>query len=463
MSPSRNFAILGLMLAGIACQRLQPNYCPGAPDNNCLEKGSMPDAMTPDMAAGCSSNKDCASPLGVCDMPSGRCVQCTASTDCSQMAPMCGSDNICFACKVNSDCESSQVCLPGGACASATDVAYMRADVTDDVYNCALIAPTPCCTQMAPCRSLQTALTARRPYIKIAPGVFHADGTSINNSTVSNKITILGDAGAILTIANQGPVLTIQGSVDVEIHNLEFMGANGSGASAGDGISILGDSTGGPTLSLVRIKIDNNGNYGINATAGIISVTQSTIFDNDKGGIFVSSSATSANISNCFVYGNGKDIANTNSSIGGLLLQPTMTSHFKFNTVVDNNSTASFLMAGGVSCNKTASTVSADYNILVGNTTSVFNNGTKTYTNSTGTQAAGAASFADSFVSASPTASELQFRNPPTDYHILSGTKVIGKVTDKEACTMIGVDFDGDSRTQGACDLGADELASGQN
>jgi hypothetical protein len=454
MSSSRYFAILGLILAGNACPRQQPNYCPEELYDNCMNKGL--DAMTPDMASACG--KDCTP--DVCDISSRRCVQCTAtnSTACSQETPVCGDNNMCRACKDQADC-LSQICLNSGACVPVIDVAYVQSG-----YGTCTDAAS-CCTQTMPCGSLNPALTTKRPYVKIASGTIRdsaaiIDSTKINQ--ISSKITILGDPGAILTINTQGPVLTIQGSVNVEIHDLELKGALGSAPGQGDGIRLIpdnGDPSEVPTLNLVHVTIDNNMEHGIHATAGILSVTRSTISDNDKGGVVVSDSATKVTITNSFIYGNGKDTDNTDTSTGGLMLLPTRSGQLLFNTIVSNNSSASQEAGGAISKTSSSnalSVVSANHNIIVKNTVNKNGAGDNTQTN--------IIFLGDSFIRGNPTSGDLKFRNPPTDYHLLQGIMVIDAVTDATACFDIGVDFGSDARPQGSkCDLGADEWAPGQN
>lgn len=455
MSSSRYFAILGLALAGSACPRQQPNYCPGVHDDNCMEKGLTPDATTSDTTSACGM--DCTP--NVCDISSGLCVQCIMSETitCSITKPVCD-HHMCRACKVNTDCQS-QICLGSGACVPVTDVAYVQPG------RGGCLDAASCCTQATPCGSLNPALITRRSYVKIAPGLIQDFGAIIDSTkvnTVNNKVTILGDPGAILTIDNQGPVLTIQGSVSVEIHDLELKGAFGSAPGQGDGIRLTpatGDPAEGPTLNLVHVTIHSNMEHGIHATAGVLSVTQSTISDNDRGGVVVSGSATKVTITNSFIYGNGKDTASTGASTGGLMLLPTMSGRLFFNTIVDNSASQN-QVAGGAICKtsnpNSCSVVLADHNIIVKNAVVNSGVGNNTQTNIT--------LLGDSFIQGNPSMGDLGFRNPPMDYHLSQGDKVINAVTDRGACADIGVDFDDDARPQGdKCDLGADELAPGQN
>jgi hypothetical protein len=305
---------------------------------------------------------------------------------------------------------------------------------------------------MAPCGSLKAALTTKRPYVKIASGIVKDDGTTINKSTSTNPIFIFGDVGAILSIVSHGPVLTIQDSIDVEIHDLEFKGATGSTSGDGDGIRLRENSSGGPSevpsLKLVHVTIDNNDEHGINSNIGTLSIEQSSISRNGTGGIFAHDSTRMISITNSFIYDNGKNIDNR-MSIGGLMLQPMIGGQLQFDTIIDNNA-SSGQIASGLNCNKS---VLINHSIIVNNT---INNNKNSQTNGT--------LLGDSVIidDMDNTSVAMQFRAPPTDYHLVKNSMFIDKVTDPAACTDL--DFDDDMRPQdGACDLGADEWVPGQS
>ena len=113
----RGLAIVA-MLAG-ACSKTNPYYCADHPDDNCAIDG----AMSADVATGCQTSDQCSGDTPVCVAP--QCVQCTTTmaAACTDQTPICGSDNTCHGCAMDSDC-ASQVCLPDGSCADQSTVLY---------------------------------------------------------------------------------------------------------------------------------------------------------------------------------------------------------------------------------------------------------------------------------------------------------------------------------------------------
>src|SRR5690606_25583636 len=101
---------------------------------------------------------------------SGACVQCTTdkADACTGTTPVCGDEQMCRACTAHAECTDSNVCLPSGACASASEVAYVSASGTSTA-----------CTKASPCSLLSDALATNLPYVKIA-----ADGAANASSTV---------------------------------------------------------------------------------------------------------------------------------------------------------------------------------------------------------------------------------------------------------------------------------------
>ena len=82
------FAIALTALLAAGCNKSNPNYCPGNPDNNCTEDGGG------DVAAAGGSNGDCPSAgKSVCDTTETphACVECTTTDDtaCTGTTPVC--------------------------------------------------------------------------------------------------------------------------------------------------------------------------------------------------------------------------------------------------------------------------------------------------------------------------------------------------------------------------------------
>src|SRR5688572_33158738 len=97
-------AILFATLALTACTKDNPYYCENAPDNNCNNGTTMPDAPGP--------------------------TGCTSSADCSEASPVCGEDHACRACVVHTEC-GSNACLPSGTCGTDANVAYASVSGND--------------------------------------------------------------------------------------------------------------------------------------------------------------------------------------------------------------------------------------------------------------------------------------------------------------------------------------------
>src|SRR5262245_26818724 len=125
------------VVAVVGCTKPNPNYCPGAPDDNCKNIDAGPDAPMH-----CTKSEDCTGATAtVCKLPAGVCVECLDRSTCTNAnEPVCDpATSSCVACASHADCPASGACLPEGACADAAQVAY--------------VAPggTGACTFGAPC------------------------------------------------------------------------------------------------------------------------------------------------------------------------------------------------------------------------------------------------------------------------------------------------------------------------
>lgn len=413
--------------------RSNPNYCAGAnPNNNCSEIDAP--------IVTCTRSTECTAPTPVCNLSGGAgkgtCVQCTTSeaASCMGATPVCSSDNTCRSCTAHSEC-ASNACLPSGACAEGTDVAY--------------VAPTGTgtdCTQKVPCSNVTLALARNRPYIKMSGTI---NDSPIVDGTQEKEVTILAEPGAKLT--NSGIIVRVNGSVKLGIYDLEI-----SGSSSGAGISMLDGNA--ATVSLTRVKLINNQDGGINLSGGTLNIIQSTFSGNPGGGVTASgggtlnikrseisknaaggiimNSPTTFQIVNSFIVGNGT----LSSDVGGIKANPSagVASKLEFNTIasnlVDTNAAA---VAGGVFCDQPSFTY--NNNIL-------YQNGL--------TQKIGRCGSGNSYVQADATT--LNFRSS-TDFHLTDATPT-PSILDSVDCAGNAEDYDGDARPQGRkCDLGADE------
>ena len=414
--------VLVIALALCACSKSNPNYCKGAPDNNC----SLGDAG-PDAPKGCQSATECAGTADpVCDLTKHECVQCNSpdyNVCMGTATPVCDLANeACRACVAHSECGAPGACLPDGSCGTDANVAWVMPGGSD----------TGTCTQGAPCASIGHALAQNRPYIKLAAGSYS------EQPTIQQNVTILAEAGAKLLGVSVGPMVTIKGANMVTIDDLEI--TQGPGAT---GYGIYVSSIDAPTVKLDHVLIDGNSGDGINMASGNLTVTRSTILNNTGGGIYLG--VNTFDITNTFIARNG-----TSSSLhGGILLSATQgaTSRFAFNTVVDNNIQQTGVYSAGVFCDIAAFT--APNNILARN----YVNGNPGAANS---NHAGQCAFPSSVDETSVT--NLNFQSPdqgPYDYHLTAGSVAIDQGTTAMA---VDIDVDGDHRPQGAAkDQGADE------
>ncbi len=465
-------ALLALSLSLAACSKPNPNYCEGAPNNNCAEV----DAAVP---SGCTSSAECAAPTAVCDVGgTATCVACTAgeASACTGTTPVCGADNTCGGCTSHAACAASDVCLPTGACADTATVAYVAPGGSGTT-----------CTQAAPCGTLSAALLTDRAIVKFAAGVVKDTAPTVIDG---RTVTILAAPGAVLDRDLDGPILEVRNAnANVSVYDVEVSGATGtSGANAvqlvgnggspqlrlervtvrgnaGVGITAsggtltvtgstvsgnqgVGITASGGTLTVTGSTVSGNQGVGITASGGTLTVTRSTLTGNQGGGLDVTGVGTSFEITNNVISYNGVATGPAATTLGGGLVAPnTPGSRFAWNTVAFNRNSGA-LSRGGVTC--LGAMVQAPGNIVYGNTEAT--------TTSDATQTGGSCGFGNTLALGS-SATNLGFKSPltsPFDFH-LTATTPTTVLNAGGACT--GDDLDGDTRPQGgACDLGADEL-----
>jgi hypothetical protein len=441
-----------LLSLGIACKHQEPNFCANQlPDHNCMEFDAP--AVGGSDAGQCTTDPQCSGGTPVCDTVSSMCVQCTAGkpTACTGTTPVCGSDDTCQACTAHSQC-AADVCLPDGSCDGGSDVAY--------------VSPTgsgTACTHAMPCATVADGLATNRPYVKLS-------GTIDEQvSVASQNVTMLADPGAILTSSSNGVILTVTGSSQLTIYDLEINGA--SGTMTGIGISIpvattssvtltrakvtasqyIGISASSGTLTVAQSTISQNTAIGLSASGGTVTIARSTIAHNDGGGVSITSSQF--DLTNNMIANNGGN----SSSFGGVLISQsnTGTRNLAFNTVANNSDGAGDIT--GVTCAVIGTAVTFSDNIVFGNQVS-----------GAGTQVGGAmcswtySDISDSGGSAGSVAGtgnidlDPMFVNSATgNYHISAGSPCIDAA---DPAATLDIDFDGDVRPIGSGrDIGADE------
>jgi hypothetical protein len=413
----RLVALIALALVA-GCKERNSQFCDN-PDN-----GSDPDCNGIDAPTTCASSAECGDQ--VCKLPEGVCVQCTPEEPaaCSGTTPLCdGSTNSCVGCEQHAECSStSNVCLPDGACADETMVAYV-----------APMANGTECTKAAPCGTLADALATNKLVIKFAAGVVADDQkTTIGNRT---DLTILAELGAKLDRTTDGTILEVTGTSDVAIFDLEITGASGVVEAA------LSMPAGTARLALHRVKVTNSiGPVGISVASNqAFSMDRCIVSGNSGGGASIQN--VDFTLTNNIFVKNGSGITLSN----GLELKPASAAHvFEFNTVASNTTDVG---ENGVLC---LVTVNARNNIIADDTTSSSCNFEFTLfpvgTDVTGTtNKAGDADFINQNAT-----------NPLAPDYFRIGANSAAKDSADPAST-IEVDLDGDVRPATGKDMGADE------
>lgn len=418
---------------------------------------STADCTDSGIGGNCHEDKNCQGMPGllVCDTTIEHCVQCTINEHdaCMNPMPACVNDT-CQKCTMHSQC-SSHACLSDGTCADAAQVAYVRpsGSGTD-------------CTDSLPCGALTDGLKANKAIVKVEGNI-----TDDNVATVTAKsVTILADPGSQVTRSSSGTILEVKNDqADVKVYDLRITG--GMGTKTDTAVSVSGGST--PKLALTRVQIDNNVGFGISITAGTLTVTQSTINGNGNAGISTMNAALnvsrstigdnagggiainngSFDITNNFITGNG-----TSTTFGGAIINQVNagTPRFEFNTITNNNATATT----GVLCTgiMPTSPITLSNNIVFDNVSGPTKTQTGgvncnwTYSNIGDSNNTNPNTTPEGNKDADPLFVDIANKN----YHLKSGSPL------KDAASpaaSINVDFDNDTRPQGTrSDMGADEI-----
>lgn len=417
--PLRALVVFALLAAGCV-RKDNPNYCPGRnADNNCAEGDAGPQP--------CTDNAQCSAPAAICDTAQLRaCVQCTPTqaSACMKATPVCGSDERCRGCRSHTECPVSSVCLPEGACADPGDVAYVTAPPigTDN----------PMCTMAMPCTQIKKALDTPRPYLKLH-GSFD-EAVMINN----RNVTVLADPGTVLTRTMMGNILTVDGTSNVKIYDLEISGASGNGA----GVSLPGGANQTVTLGHMSLTRNNGTNGAVFVSGGTINIDRSRIFDNTGGGISITSAQF--DLENNFITGNGDS---STGIYGGVFLSQTNqgTRVLGFNTIAGNKGALDAVT--GVFCNLVTKALTLSNNIIYANLVTGL-----------GTQVGGT-NCAWTFSDIGPDTVAGNVGVDPGfasgDYHLSPGSPLINQA---DPAATQPHDIDGDDRPEdGRRDIGADE------
>lgn len=382
-------------------------------------------ASCPVTTAECGVDADCA--VGVCLVPDGVCVECLAATDCGATAPVCeATSHQCVGCAANGECASDACDLADGHCFSAEQVAYVVAAGAGD------------CSQASPCGTLDVAIAADRPVIRL----LGSEPIAGPSAVPIRDLLVLGDPGdALPTVrSTAGPTFDLEGAFSLTIRDVAV-----AGNPTEYGISV---DHSGASLTLERVLLYDNAKTGAYAfDADRVVVRDSLFVLNDGGGL--ATVDVRFEITNTIIASNG----DTSSNIGGFRsVGADPASVFEFNTIANNLSTVTSLAKSGVDCSGAA--FPAHNNIVVGLASSAAIDPLCQFDHSlfTGVLPAGDGNVQ----TGDPKFASLDLAHvrEADFYRLLADSPAAGGATD----SSIATDIDGEARPQGGeNDMGADE------
>lgn len=441
--------ILGIAPALPACRQLDPEFCASHPqDIDCagrLGTGAGIDAGQ------CTQDEQCTDPTPVCDITRSMCVPCMPGKvgACSGATPVCGADEACHPCAMDSEC-ASQTCLPDGSCASPLDVLYVS-PTGSDLATC---MPQDHC-------SLARALAlidGTKSTIQLDPAHY----SMLATIALPHDLHLVG-RGAILdrNAAGSGEVLDIAPGTHVSLDYVTVMGGDG-----GSGHGIVCTQA---TLTLREVTIQGNGGSGISGSGCQLVVSHSQLFNNQDSGIVAS--ASDVTLVRSMVSGNqntGLDLSGSSfdiednviaknggpNGLGGVFIVTIRSGSiarrvFGFNTVSQNS--GPFGGVSGVVCGE-------DVNVPLAMTSNIVVN------NAGPTQVSGGACvWTYSDIAPGPVSGTGNLSSDPlfvdpvhNNFHLQLASPARDAA---DPAATLAVDIDGDTRPQGAGrDMGADEI-----
>lgn len=213
------------------------------------------------------------------------------------------------------------VCLPGGICATPSDVVYADSQAQ----------PTEtACSQTAPC-VLSVALATQKPYI-----VLHGDFTE--PVVIANrKLWLLAERGtASLGRPDSGPVVKATKNADLTLYGIEIRDAVQS--------ETVGISAEFSTVTGRQITVSKMSGLGIDITGGKLILTDSSIEDNRAGGVRVSNATFQ--LTNDLFTGNGTQQA----AQGAIYIAAKASPDNKLESCMVSNNMAQDGVGAGVQC-----------------------------------------------------------------------------------------------------------------
>jgi hypothetical protein len=392
-----------------------------------------------------------------CVEPTGTCA---SSSDClDPQAPICGEDSTCHACVLDDECTTG-VCLADGRCGSAENVIYATPEG----------ATTGTCEIEAPCELsyARSQIRPTRSAIVLAGGTYSLSTAFRVDSSVGTLL-VVGPRLAVIEHPSTGSAFEVVGGADLTVRGITIHKGLSCDSSSVTLSRVLFDEGGtevlprvssdncvatisdcelrnspgiglsGHGLDVQRTLIADGASIAIRASAGF-SMTRSVLVRNRGGGAWVTGSAT---ITNNFIGPENGTEKTTNPSFGGLLLD-SVSGTVEHNTIYFNHADpfASPLYAGGVYC--TAATAIPN-NLIV--------------QNSSGSMTMPNANIGGNCVTTGSIVSSEPFTFAGGDDLHLPGSS--SPAVDAGALGTVTEDIDGEPRSDGAPDMGADEYMPG--
>jgi hypothetical protein len=449
---SRTSPVLTLSLGALltlSCRELNPVFCESHPDDiTCPAKAGID-------ASSCTSNAECMQPTPICDIKRSMCVQCLATqpTACGGTTPVCGDDDTCRGCALDSDC-ASMTCLPDGACAEPSSVLYAAPD-GNAMAGC---LPTEKCSLA---RAIDL-IDGIKSTIRLDPGPYDLASTL----TLAVDMHLVG-RGAVIdrNAGGTGGTLVIGGGANITLDYLAVRGGDGDPDGIGlacasstltgreisvDGNGAVGIYSAGCAVTLTHARVVGNNGIGIVVSGGSFAMTRSVVLENSDGGI--SMTLALFDLKNNVIAQNG----NPGSAFGALTISqiaPPGPHALDFNTIAGN--AASSGLTPGVSCSVIANPIVFTNNIVYSNIS--FPDPAKAQVEGVNCYW----SYSDIAPGPLPGVGNIavdpQFVDTlRQDFH-LRATSPVRDAADPAA--TLATDIDGDDRPQGAGrDLGADEI-----
>jgi len=389
--------------------------------------------------AGCVGDDECApfaeTPRCGSD---GTCHECRPesgdtglSPDCDAVAPVCAA-GACRGCTADPECGTDGICdEETGQCVPEDDLVVVAVTGTKG-------AP---CTRANPCRHIKEGVdlaSGTRKWVIVGAGTYDQEPDVVQ---VTDKAVNIVAPGATLGDPRSGPAIVVEGGATVTIEGLTITAGS---TATGHGIDCRNEAAASPRLVLRRVTITENSGTGLKAEFCNVTIEQSYILANTRGGLSLSSSDFV--IVNTIIAGNGSDAL---SDFGGVKVAGTATTGggiFEFNTVA--NSSALPGIATGVQC--IASGLTARNNI-------VYDENVPPGT----AQVSGNCTWSSSLIG--PTAQGGNLSADPKFVGSLANNYRLGPtspaINAADTAATLSVDFEGDHRPQRGDrrDIGADE------